>query len=59
MTYARRLRNFALISMPWMLWQWGCALSAEEVKTLTTNGIRDFFTAFFKTGLGNILDNAF
>lgn len=58
MQYANRLRNLALITMPWMLLQWGCALSSDEVATLTANGIRDLFTAFFETAVGNVLDAA-
>ncbi|UCG32446.1 MAG: hypothetical protein JSU68_12365 [Phycisphaerales bacterium] len=58
MKYAKRLRNLALITMPWMLLQFGCALSSDEVATLTANGIRDMLTAFFKTAVGNVLDAA-
>ena len=59
MTYARRLRNFAMITAPWVLLQGGCVLSGEELKTLTTTGIRDFVTAFFRAALGNVLGYAF
>jgi hypothetical protein len=58
MKYARRLRNFTLITLPWMLLQFGCALSTDEVATLTANGIRDMLTAFFKAAVGNVLNAA-
>ena len=56
MKYAKRLRNFALVTLPWVVFQFGCALSTDEVATLTSNGIRDFATAFFKAALGNVLN---
>ena len=59
MTYAKRFRNLALITMPWVLLQWGCVISGEEAQTLASNGIRDFVTSFFQTGLGNILNTVF
>ena len=58
MKHVNRLRDFALITMPLILLQWGCSLSTDEVATLTANGIRDMLTAFFKTAVGNVLNAA-
>ena len=59
MKLANRLRNLTVIATAWTILAVPGCLTQDEVGTVLSNSIRDFFTALFKTGLGNSLTYVF
>ena len=57
----RRIRRveLALLATTFLVFEFPGCLTTDEVSAQFSNSVTDFFTAMFRTGLGNLLEGVF